>query len=92
MASQRRLGHFPPSPTKKSKTKRSKGGLGDDTDSSQPSRPKKNNRCKDSQAIGNAEEHASHEEPRRSRRAGAGTGGRVAQLEKVGNALKERLA
>ena len=89
MASQR-LGPFPLSPTKKSKTKRSKRRPEDDVDNSQSSRSKKNKRCKDSQAVGNAEETASHEEPRRSNRTGAGTGGWVAQLEKVANVLEER--
>ena len=89
MASQR-LGPFPLSPTKKSKTKHSKRRPEDDIDNSQSSRPKKNKRCKDSQTVGNAEEAASHEEPRRSNRSGAGTGGRVAQLEKVANVLEER--
>ena len=89
MASQR-PGHFPLSPTKKSKTKRSKRRPEDDANNSQPSRPKKNKR--DSQVVGNAEEAASSEGPRRSGRAGAGTGGRAAQLEKVGNVLKEKLA
>ena len=89
MASQH-PGRFPPSPTKKS-SKRPKCHPGGDVDgSSRPSKSKKNKPCKDSWATGGTEENASHQEPRRSGRTGAGTGGRVVQLEKVGTALEER--
>ena len=89
MASQH-LGHFPPSPTKKSKTKRFKCRPGDDVDSSlQPSQPKKNKLTRDFQATGGTEGNTSYQEPCCSRRPGAGTGGQVAQLEKVRNTLEE---
>ena len=59
-------------------------------DKMRPLQSKKNKWCKDSQAVGNAEETVSHEEPHHSNRMGAGTGRWVAQLEKVANVLEER--
>ena len=89
MASQR-PGCFPPSPTKKL-SKQPKCHPGGDIDGSLwPSKSKKNKPCKDSSATGGTEENDSYQEPRCSGRTGAGMGGRVVQLEKVGTALEER--
>jgi hypothetical protein len=82
MASQRLL-NFPPSPNKKRKAKRSKRRPEDNVDSSFTKRSKHF----DPYADGNEAEDA-----RRSKRSGAGSGGRISQLEKIGSALEKSKA
>jgi hypothetical protein len=85
MASQR-FGNFPPSPNKKSKAKRSrsKRRSDDDADNSRV----KTKRSKDPVSVTVADGN----EAARPKRSGAGSGGRVTQLEKIGMALGKPLA
>lgn len=84
MASQCRHLNFPPSPNKKQRArKRSRRGPEDDVDSSCAKR----NKHFDPYENGNEADDAG-----RPKRSGAGSGGRISQLEKIGSALEKSKA